>query len=472
MKETLNLTEPEITVDDQTLLKRIRALTIIRIWAVRVFFAVLFMCAVAAMIIPWRPTYSETEKRELTPFPKFSFTALLSGEYFTDIGNWYSDTIPARDFFTGLNASVTDFFGITTVQIHGDVEQGDTIPSVDTNNSSADNGASSSSPEISSDTQVSEPAPPVVQPPAVQPPATETIGALLINGNTAYEYYTFNRAASDKYAAAVTRAAILLDSKATVYDIIVPTSMGITAPESITSSVNTSDQKAAIDYMNSIIGQNVQKVPIYDLLKAKREEYIYFRTDHHWTALGAYYAYRAFAETKGIVPSELDSFITHRFDGFLGTFYSASGKKPQLAATPDYVLAYEPKETNQLSIFSPKAIWYNSKIISDVSNVSAGNKYLSFIRGDNPICAVTNPYLNDGSCCVVIKESFGNAFVPFLVSHYQTVYIVDYRHVSAVDPRGLAQFCQDAGAKDVIFINNVSATRSNALMTSLDGYVR
>lgn len=487
MKETLKLPELEAKATEQAVLKRVRALTIVRIWAVRIFFTALFAVVVIALIIPLRPIYSEAEKRELAKFPEFSFGEFLSGEYFADIDNWYSDTFPARDFFAELNAAVTNLFGFTDIQIHGEVEKGDDIPSVDTSvsseaassseNTSSDvaseeissgDGVSSEKTESTSNDGVSN----ITPPPVIQPPPTETIGAILINGNTAYEYYTFNKAASERYAAAVNRAAALLEGKATVYDIIVPTSMGITAPESIVAGINTSDQKAAIDYMNSLIGANVKKVPIYEILKSKRDEYIYFRTDHHWTSLGAYYAYREFAEQKGVIPSELDSFITHRFDGFLGTFYSGSGKKPQLAATPDYVLAYEPKETNLLSIYSPKAVWYDTKIISDVSQVSAGNKYLTFIRGDNPICTITNPNLSDGSRCVVIKESFGNAFVPFLVSHYQTVYVVDYRHQPSVDPRGLVQFCQDTGATDVIFINNVSATRSNTLMAAIDGFVR
>ncbi len=472
--------QSEIVLDDQAILNRLRYLRIVNIWAVRIFFTVLFAVAIIALIIPLRPKFSETEKRELEKFPEFSIISLFSGEYFIGIDNWYSDTFPARDFFSEMNTTVSNLFGFNKMQIHGEVEQGDDIPSVtetvsqeETSSNETVSSEEESVQEVVSEETTPEPQPePAPQPETPPAPTTQTLGALFINGDTAYEYYNFNQAASDKYANAVKRAAALLSGTAKVYDIIVPTSMGISVPDDLVSGLNTSNQKDAINYMYSCMGSDVIKVPIFDELKARKDEYIYFRTDHHWTSLGAYYAYCEFAKAKGITASSLDSFTKYEFPGFLGTFYSSSGKLAQLAANPDTVYAYQPVETNSLQIYSPKAVWYDSFIISDMSSVSSGSKYLTFIRGDNPLCAMTNPNLDDGSCCVVIKESFGNAFVPYLVSHYQTVYVLDYRHFPSVDSRGLLEFCQDAGADDVIFINNISATRSSALVNAIDSLVR
>ena len=107
-----------------------------------------------------------------------------------------------------------------------------------------------------------------------------------------------------------------------------------------------------------------------------------------------------------------------------------------------------------------------------MTSAAQSSKYLTFIKGDRPLSIITNPALNDGSACVVIKESFGNAFVPFLVSHYQHLYIIDYRYFSKIDSRGLAQFCADTAAKDVLFINNISATRNKSLMASINALIR
>ena len=136
------------------------------------------------------------------------------------------------------------------------------------------------------------------------------------------------------------------------------------------------------------------------------------------------------------------------------------------------MVAFVPPDTNLFNIQGKNGAWYEQKIISDMSTVSAANKYLAFIRGDNPYSIITNPNLNDGSSCIVVKESFGNAFVPFLVSHYQKVHIVDYRYFASVDGRGLVQLCTDTGSEDVIFINNVSATRNKSLVGYIDSFVR
>ena len=128
----------------------------------------------------------------------------------------------------------------------------------------------------------------------------EQFSAVLSVDNAAYEYYNFVRDYADDYTSAINRAAENLDGIARVYSIIVPNSMGICVPEDIQNQVNTSDQKAAIKYMNSCFSEKVRAIPVYNtLLKHYLEgEYLYFRTDHHWTALGAYRAYERFAKIR------------------------------------------------------------------------------------------------------------------------------------------------------------------------------
>ena len=237
-KETVSQ-ELEQGLDSQEILNKLRSIRIVNIWASRVFFVVLFAVAIISFIIPLRPTYSESEKRELEKFPEFSVKALFSGEYFGGIDTWYSDTFPAREFFTDLNTHFTGLFGKTDVQIHGDVEKGDAIPSVDNtvseDNSSKEQFESKPESQVSSQPSSSQAASSAKQP---QTPLTQTLGALLINGDSAYEYYNFSKEVADSYAAAINRAGALLSGKASVYDIIVPTSMAITAPDKLVSGIN------------------------------------------------------------------------------------------------------------------------------------------------------------------------------------------------------------------------------------------
>ena len=413
--------------ESRTIISNIRAIRILNIWYVRLFLLLIFSFFVLSLIIPLRPEFSENEKRELAEFPKFTFSSSFSGDYFDGINTWYSDTFPLRENLTDLNARVTGLYGISDTRIHGTVEQGDEIPEENTQAEASDSADSASSAESVTEDKL------VIEESSEQssvaskeePPSTQTLGALLINGDTAYEYYNFVKSTADSYVAAVNRAAALLNGKATVYDMVIPTSMGICAPENVLAGINTSDQKKAINYMYSGMS-GVKTVSLFDTLKAHKNEYIYFRTDHHWTALGAYYAYGEFIKLKGLAPTPLESFTVREFPDYLGSFYSSSGKLPQLAANPDTVYAYQPAETNSIDIQYESGEWkYGQEIISDMSAAARGSKYLTFIKGDRPFSIITNPALADNSACIVIKESFGNAFVPFLVGHYQSVYIVD-----------------------------------------------
>lgn len=460
--------ENNLIDDNMKLIKNFRFQHIVDINMMRIVLTIWIAAAIVAILPIFRESYSEVEKRELKKFPKISFSALISGDYFDEIGLWFSDTFPLRDGFVSLNTKITNTFGINKVQVHGDISQGDEIPDI----TSSEQTTSTDSEQV--DSIISEPTPeskPEPQPePEPQLPAVEQLGAMLIVDNAAYEYYNFNQATASNYADTVNRAAAILEGKSKVYDMIIPTSMAITLPESYSGSTNSSDQKKAIDYMYSLISQNVSKIDVYSTLMAHKDEYIYFRTDHHWTSLGAYYAYRDLMTAKGAIPAELSAFKEYKFEGFLGSFYAESGQKPSLGNTPDYVLAYEPMQLQKIHTFT-KSGEINYSIVSDGNKLSAANKYLSFVCGDHPYGIMTNPEITDGSSCLVIKESFGNAMVAYLTQNYQNVYVVDYRYINQVFPGTLRQFVDERGIQDVMFINNVSATRSPALVNAMSAFV-
>ncbi len=466
LKETgIEQNEEERNLDDNMkLLRNIRSQHIIDINMMRIVLTLWLAAAILAISPVFRESYSEVEKRELTKFPQFSWSALASGDYFDDINLWFSDTFPLRDGFVSLNTKLTNTFGINTVQVHGDVAQGDEIPDITSSEQvSADNSSQVESQPTNPD--------PLPEPePEPQLPAVEQLGAMLIVDNAAYEYYNFHQATADNYAAVVNRAATLLEGRSNVYDMIIPTSMAITLPDQYKANTNSSDQQKAIEYMYSLMAPNVKKVDVFSSLMAHKDEYIFFRTDHHWTALGAYYAYRDLMNVKGATPAELSAFNEYRFEGFLGSFYAESGQKQSLGNAPDYVLAYEPTQLQKIHTFTA-AGEIDYSIVSDGNALSAANKYLTFVCGDHPYGIMTNPTINDGSSCLVIKESFGNAMVAYLTQNYQNVYVVDYRYINGVFPGTLTQFVDERNIQDVIFVNNISATRSIALVNAMSAFV-
>lgn len=440
---------------------------------------VVLVMTVVAFLIPLRPSVSATEKRELAKFPSLTWSSLWDGSYFAGISTWFSDTVPFRDSLINANSKVQHLLGTGRAQSgFNEGPVGDDIPDVPpagkTNSgkkASTDEAPVQTTAETTNDAEVTETTAldqaeetsakkSGEQGPA---PAFEQLSSILISGNAGYEYYNFVQSTADKYAAAVNRAATALQGKAQVYAMIIPTSTGITLDPRIQAQISSSDQKKAIAYIESQFDEGVKPVQIFDTLTDHRDEYIYFRTDHHWTELGAYYAYVEFCKQKGVKPVALKYCERRDFEGFLGSFYSDSGQDPALGNTPDVVETYFPPADADITITDSNGYTYTGDVIYDANDSIPAYKYSAYIWGDNPFSDIHNKGKKEGENCLLIKESFGNAFAPLLVGHYKHVYVMDYRYCS----KTVAQLVSEYHITDVIFANNISMTRADVLVDKL-----
>ena len=292
-------------------------------------------------------------------------------------------------------------------------------------------------------------------------------GGVYVVGSAGYEMYNYVGSLAEKYQSTVNAVADSLSGVSQVYAMAIPLSSGITLPDELFSDIPGSDQTQAEKDILAGMGQNVKTIPLHDVMMSHRTEYIYFRTDHHWTALGAYYAYVQFCTAKGITPHNLSDYEVSQFPGFLGSFYNDGGKPDAMKNDPDTVNAYHPVSATASMKYgdNENSTLTGGQVIFDESTASASLKYGTFIMGDNPFTVIENPEVSNGESCIVVKESFGNAFVPFLVDHYQTVYVVDYRYYSG----SVTQLARDKGVKDVLFVNNLSAIRGSYQMGKLAG---
>ncbi len=221
--------------------------------------------------------------------------------------------------------------------------------------------------------------------------------------------------------------------------------MAITKTHPIKSTL-----KAAIDYINSMLDPSVRSVNVVDTLRSHNAEYLFFRTDHHWTALGAYYAYVDFCRAKGIQPHTLDQFTERSSSPFLGSFYNAA-RYPAMKDNPDTVQTFIPMGTNSMTFTDTSGTEQNWSIITNVSQWSTNSKYNTFVGSDQPYAYAHNPAITDGSACVVIKDSYGNAFIPFLIDHYEHIYWIDFRYYRGTIP----QLVKEKSINDVIFCVNI-----------------
>ena len=398
-----------------------------------------------------RPFESASENRTLTEFPEFSFESFFSGEYTSQISLWYSDTFPTRERMIEINDFIHSLYGFFTGKT---AESGGTADELDPDK---DMGNIDVGGEIVLDQNAGQ--------------GGEKIEGFYCIGNTAYELYYFNETNSKAYVQLVAKAQSKLDGKVKVYDMIVPLAYEFGLGSSVIEDLGASDCSDAIKYMYSgFNGTGVKTVDICTNMMKHKDEYMYFRTDHHWTALGAYYAYEAFCQQKGISATPLSSYEKLEFDGFLGTLYNHT-KNDALAKKPDTVEAFVPMGTNEIKVTERNGKVNTYSIVNKATDKwypAAAAKYNCFIAGDNPLSEIHNPNITNGSTIVVVKESFGNALIPFLVDSYEYVYVIDYRYFSG----DLCDFAISKNADDLLFINNVIATSTSQRLSELSGIIK
>ncbi|MCH5268377.1 MAG: hypothetical protein J1E62_08545 [Lachnospiraceae bacterium] len=286
-------------------------------------------------------------------------------------------------------------------------------------------------------------------------------------GDTGFEIYNYVPSIAGTYAKAINKAGSLFDKDVKVYDVLIPTGVGVTLPDNKMDKVNSSHQGESIEKLESKIKSPVETISLYDILMTHRTEYIFFRTDHHWTARGAYYGYRKICEVTGRTPHELSEYPKKKFGSFIGTYYGDTNGNKKLRK--DSVVAYYPLgEQISMTYRTDSGKTTEGSVIVDSSNFGISGKYLAFMAGDNSYSLITNKEVEDGSVCVVVKESYGNALVPYMADHYSEIYVVDYRYYKGK----LSKLVKEKKAKEVFFMNNLSMTRNSYLVGKLNQLIK
>lgn len=443
------------------------------------FAGVMLLGAFLGLLFFARPKTSEKEKRSLAKYPSFTMKTFLNGEYFSDVSTWYSDTYPFRDALVSADQKLKGLYGIESkTMMVGEEKQADEIPDINDNTeavtettTAATTEAATEDTEAGATTEATTEKVREVDPPDSKGMDEEIQNQiqqnLYVKGDAAYSVYYFGKENCTNYVAALNNVAAELKGQTTVYNILVPNNSGVMLSEDELSKLAGSDQEQAIDYYYSIESDDVKTVDTIKTLREHNDEYLYFRTDHHWTQLAAYYVYQNFCKVKGIEAHDLTYYDKKEFKNFLGTFYSTLGNS-NMEANPDTVDAYVPKGTNDMTFWDTDGKEWNWNVIYDVDSWASSSKYMTFIGGDRPMEVIENPQIKDGSSCVVLKESYGNCFVPFLVDHYQTVYVLDYRYTTV----NVLDFVKEKQADDLIIINNITIIGSTSVVDLISGLLK
>ena len=208
--------------------------------------------------------------------------------------------------------------------------------------------------------------------------------------------------------------------------------------------------------------EGIAPIDALSYLSEHKNEYLYYRTDHHWTSLGAYYAYCAAAKTLGYGAYGLNSFNVETVSSdFRGTLYSKTLDSSVPADSMDYyTLANgEPKVTLK-SINNGKETVYDSLYVRDYLNVK--DKYSSFTGENAPVVEITTD-VDNGKKLLVVKDSYAHSLVPFLSKHYSKITMIDMRYVNT----GLDSVINLDEYEQVLFMQNVITFTENSYLKKL-----
>ena len=184
----------------------------------------------------------------------------------------------------------------------------------------------------------------------------------------------------------------------------------------------------------------------YDILKRNKSKYIYYKTDHHWTTLGAYYGYNAWADKTNHEIKPFSSDNTKIIStNFLGTIYS----KINYAKEPDIITIYNPEEKYSVNYDSNTS---SSTSLYNLEYLEKKDQYSVFLDGNHGLVTITSSNTN-GKNLLIIKDSYANCFIPFIADEYERIHVIDLRYYNS----SLESYIEDNDISELLVLYNINS---------------
>ncbi len=348
-----------------------------------VFVSLLCVSTALVTVFPRDDESVKRENREVSEFPKFSAQTLADGSFMTGMDSYLNDRVAYRGMFTDFSARAKLMTGINSdlgkvISVKKDIGTG-----------------------------------------------TVSESYLVYHDKTVMESYIYNAIALNSYVNSVNSYAKVFSRDINMYSMIVPTRLEF--EDALYSSLQSS-QKESIDMVYQDLDDRYKTVDVYSALADKRDEYIYFRTDHHWTADGAYEAYVAYCKTAGLTPVKKLDYKKLEYPGLLGSLYDQS-QEIELKKAPDTLVRYNTDPSGEISLTmyakeNGREISYRGVLFNETLSPV---KYAAFMGGDHPLAEIKNSNAETEKTLLVFKDSYANAFLPWVVKNYETVIVIDPR---------------------------------------------
>ena len=324
-----------------------------------IFLAFVFGMFALYLLLPGQ-TFSEKEKRYLAETPQLTWESLLSGEYGQKVETYLADHIPGRDFFVGL-ASYYELLSGRQVTKDVYVAEGDRL----------------------------------VEKPVV-----------------------WDEAAAQKNMNAINTFAEKLGRPV---DLMIVPSPGYILQDTVQGIKDPYTDDAIISNIYAMAGENVNGRDLVSVFEnAADRQGLYYRTDHHWTSLGAYTAYSSYMQMVGKTALEKDAFQVESYGDFYGSNYSRSGlwlipgENVELWKTDGkFSVTNGESDTVHDGLFYPERL-------------EELDKYTVYLDGNHSTVRIENP--QGTGKILVIRDSYSNCLGTFLANSYETVVMVDLRY--------------------------------------------
>ncbi len=332
-------------------------------------------------------TYSETENRMLAQMPELTWSGFSSGAFMSEMEDYVTDQFMLRD-------------GWNTVNLVVDVALG----------------------------------------------KRESNGVYLGRKNHLFEIPDEpNREALDRNLSAISEFSTVYRNKdINVVMGIVPNAASIQT-QYLPANATVRDQSADVQYIENAVGASLNFVSLFDVMEDHKDEYIYYKTDHHWTTLGASYAFEAMTGPLQIDDPVTEYDIYKVSDSFSGTLSSTSGYN----VGKDEIDIYVPQNTeaDYLVTFGDEVEKSPSVYVS--SALDQKNQYEVFLGGNYSRIDI-NSTMESERKLLIIKDSYANCFIPFLLPYYQDIYVVDPRYYYD----DIGKLITDNQISDILFLYN------------------
>ncbi|MDB7979190.1 MULTISPECIES: DHHW family protein [Faecalicoccus] len=331
---------------------------------------------------------SSMENRSLQQFPTISLSSINDGQFFKDVNNWYSDQFVGRDQWIQLKYLISKMTGVKKVD---DVYLGK--------------------------------------------------GALIEDTSAV------NEEQKERNIQAINQ--FCTKSGKASYFLLAPNAVSVQS-DKLPSFATPLDQNAQIDDYLSKLDASIQKVDVRDSFKEHKNEYLYYKTDHHWTSLGSYYAYQALSSSMDLGQTEISDYHVYPVStDFKGTLSGKVGS----AFMEDQIDIYVPKENSEY-IMTDETSRDSSRSIYSMDALHTKDQYTVFLSGNTGRISLEMDNDSDRHL-LLIKDSYANSMIQFLIPHFRTIDIIDPRYYF----EDVSKLLDSQLITDILFLYN-----SNTLM--------